>query len=255
MKSKIIPFVLITLLLSGCASSLYEAAPSGTTVDTRVKENATIVFSRPSFLGAALHNTVVAFDPETKATSYVGTLGAQTKIEYQTTPGTHYFYMLGGENDDMIKVTTKASSQYYVVTEPQMGLVAGRFYFKPVRYGNVAAANRLLGKKCDSTLLTQYGFKKQEDGAKELLGVKQYHSPKYHIDIECKKSSVVKSKYTGYSFADVSEVQLVRKTMEGEKYYTGKLPEINKEIKEDFDNWIKEEASKTAVMPSDGKPL
>jgi hypothetical protein len=255
MKYRILSFVAASFFFSGCAGSLSTAVPNNKIAYSEQPENTYIVFSRPSLLGAALSNTIIEFDPKTNDTQYVGTLGAKTRVAYQTTPGTHYFYMAGGENDDMIKVTTKSSTEYYVHTQPQIGLVAGRFYFKPIRYQSVKTAKALNHAACDKTILNQYQFKEVRDDSSDLLGVKKYHSSKHSIDIECKKGTVTKSRYAGVTFEDLSETPLIQPNQEGYAYYREHLPNYLKEIKEDFSDWYRKDSAQTALLPNDGKPL
>ena len=255
MKYKIISLVAASFFFSGCAGSLSTTVPNNKITYSEQSENAYIVFSRPSILGAALSNTIIEFNPKTNDTKYVGTLGAQTRIVYQTSPGTHYFYMTGGENDDMIKVTTQKATEYYVHTQVQMGLVAGRFYFKPLRSNSIEIAKRLNNSVCDQTMLNQYMFKAVKDDSSNLLGIKKYHSSKHNIDIECKKGTVAKSRYAGVTIEELSETSLIQPNQKGYEYYKEHLPNYLKEIKEDFAEWNKEDSAQTALLPNDGKPL
>jgi len=255
MKYKIISLVAASFFFSGCAGSLSTAVPNNTITYSEQAENAYIVFSRPSILGAALSNTIIEFDPKTHNTKYVGTLGAQTRIAYKTSPGTHYFYMSGGENDDMIKIITQKATEYYIHTQPQIGLVAGRFYFKPIRYHSVKIAKTLKNAACDQNILNQYMFKAIKDDSSNLLGVKKYHSSKHNIDIECKKDTVIKSKYAGITFEELSETPLIQPNEKGYAYYKEHLPTYLNEIKEDFTEWDREDSAQTALHPNDGKPL
>jgi len=243
------------LLLSGCAGSLSTPVPGGkVNYDTKAN-NAYIVFARPEFVGAALSNTIVEFDPATYKTKLVGTLGPQTKIVYVTTPGTHYFYMNGGENDDMIKITAKKGMEYYVHTEIGMGVVVGRFYFKPLRYQNLALAESLKEKSCNANVLNQYGFKEVRDETSDITGNKKYHTVQHNIDIECRKGVIKYANYSGESLETMQKATLIQPNAEAVKYYQEHIPSYVKEIKKAFSRWEKEAMPKTALKAEDGQAL
>jgi hypothetical protein len=243
------------LLLSGCAGSLSTPVPGGKVQYDKKAEHAYIVFARPEFVGAALSNTIVEFDPASYTTKLVGTLGPQTKIVYETTPGTHYFYLDGGENDDMIKITAKKATEYYVHTAVSMGVVVGRFYFKPLRYQSLALAESLKGGACTTDVLNKYKFKEVKDATSDITGEKKYHSKQYNINIECRKGVIKRANYHGESLESMKGATLVQPNAEALKYYNEHRAAYVKEIKKDFAAWKREEMSKTALKPEDGKSM
>ena len=250
-----IAMAITAVLLSGCAGSLYSPVPKGQTAYD-AKENASyIVFSRPEFVGAALINTIVEFNPNTHETKYIGTLGPQTKLVYKTTPGTHYFYMAGGENDDMIKISTKRATEYYVHTAVGMGIMVGRFYFKPLRYPSLALAESLKGKSCSSAIMTQYGFKEVKDEVSEITGDLIYNSAKHNINIECYRGVIKHATYDGESLSNLMDAELIQPNKEGKDYYNKMVTDYVKEIKEDFADWKANDMAKTEVHPNDGKSI
>ncbi len=243
------------LLLSGCASDMYTPVAGGKIVQNKNDNSSYIVFSRPEFAGAALMNTIVEFDPNTYKTKYVGTLGAETRLVYKTTPGTHYFFMEGGENDDMIKITTAKSKEYYVHTTVGMGVVAGRFYFKPLRYPNLALAETLKSKTCTPTTLNQYGFKQIKDEVNELTGELKYKSKKHNITIECRRGSIHSASYNGQSVSNINDADLIQPSAKAKALYTKNVAKYQKEIQEDYPSWRSSDMSKTAMNTGDGKSL
>lgn len=246
---------LVIFFLSGCANSLYTPVPESKTSYTKNENSSYIVFSRPEFFGAALINTIVEFDPNTYATKYIGTLGPQTKLVYKTTPGTHYFYMSGGENDDMIKINTGRSKEYYVHTAVGMGIMLGRFYFKPLRYPSLALAETLKGKTCSSATFDTYGFKEVKDEMSELTAELKYYSVKHNINIECYRGRIKKATYDGETLGNINDAKLIQPTEKGRAHYNDNLSNYVKEIKEDFAGWKVNDMSKTAINPEDGKSI
>lgn len=258
MMNKLITYLAVPtaiLLLSGCAGSLSSPVPGGKVAYDNKDDASYIVFSRPEFVGAALSNTIIEFDPDTYVTKPIGTLGPQTKLIYKTTPGTHYFYMDGGENDDMIKITTKKSTEYYVHTAVSMGIVAGRFNFKPLRYHSVALAESLKGGACTPATFNQYGFKVVKDEVGDLTGDHKYHSAKYNINIECRSDMIKHADYDGESLSNINDATLIQPNEKAKEYYNQNVAGYLKEIKEDYAGWRKDDMSKTALNPEDGKRL
>ena len=244
------------VLMTGCASNLATPVPGGKVVHEKNDNASYIVFSRPEgFVGAALSNTIVEFNPSTYVTQYVGTLGPQTRIAYKTTPGTHYFYMDGGENDDMIKITIGKSKEYYVHTAVSMGVMAGRFYFQPLPYPSLALADSLKGKTCTPAAISKYEFKQVKDETSEFTGELKYTSAKNNIDIECVKGVVKHSTYNGQSLTNINDAKLIKPNAKGKEFYKQNVANYIKEIKEDFSGWRNSEMSKTAMNPGDGKNL
>ena len=243
------------LLLSGCAGSLSTPVPGGKVIYDQKDSSSYIVFSRPEFVGAALSNTIVEFDPNTYTTKFVGTLGPRTKLVYKVTPGTHYFYMDGGENDDMIKITTKQSMEYYVHTAVSMGIMVGRFYFKPLRYPSLALAESLKGGVCTTDTLNKYGFKAVKDDTSEITGEEKYHSNQHNINIECRKGVIKRANYNGESLSNINDATLIQPNEKAQVYYNEHMVNYVKEIKEDFADWKKDDMSKTALNREDGKAI
>ena len=245
----------VILFLSGCANSLYTPVPESNTLHTKNETSSYIIFSRPEFFGAALSNTIIEFNPNTYETKYVGTLGPQTKLAYKTTPGIHYFFMDGGENDDMIKIKTGKSKEYYVHTEVAMGIIVGRFYFVPLRYPSLALAKSLKGGVCSENILKKYEFKQVKDEVSELTRQLKYTSMKHNINIECKKNIIIDATYNGESLASINDAKLINPNAKGMEFYNQNVTNYVKEIREDLPDWRKNDMGKTAMNIEDGKSI
>lgn len=244
----------LLLFFSGCAGSLSSAAAKPETAMTSDKTKAYVMFSRPEMIGMALSNTIVEFDPRTFRTRPIGTLAYETRIIYETTPGTHYFYMDGGENDDMLKMTLEAGKIYYVHTPPSMGVVAGRFYFVPLRYRDYLAVRDLKSAECDEAFLKEYGFEPIENEASSFAQTYDYHSDSLKADITCRNGKVTHA-HSYYDLDELRKAKLVVPNEKAREYYEKHKREYESEIKEDFSKWSMEDADKTAVKPEDGFPV
>ncbi|WP_456451062.1 hypothetical protein [Hydrogenimonas sp.] len=253
LKLLLLPF-LFALFFTGCATSMSSVSAKPMTEVTKDPTKAYIVFSRPEMVGMALSNTIIEFDPATRETKPLGTLAYETKIVYATTPGTHYFYMDGGENDDMIKMTVAAGRVYYVHTPPSMGVVAGRFYFKPLRYTEYTTIRSLKGQTCDEALLKKYGFEAVENEASSFAASDQFHSDRLKTTIDCSRGKVVRV-HSAYDLEELKSAKLIVPNEKALAYYREHLPGYLKEIAEDHPEWIRKEAAETEVKPEDGFPL
>ena len=63
-------------------------------------------------------------------------LDSATQVVYKVKPGKYYFYLDGGENDDMIQIDTAKNKIYYVEIAASIGFAITRFYFQPIKNGN-----------------------------------------------------------------------------------------------------------------------
>lgn len=246
---KIGTFTLSAMLFTGCASSLTTKVDIPVSQLTSNKTKSYITFARPQTMGAALSNTVIEFDPSTKETKLVGTLGSYDRIIYETTPGTHYFYMSGGENDDMIKVSTDSSKMYYVVTQVQFGLMAGRFYFKPIKSTTFKSLTELKDSECIENTLEKYGFEKYES---QVDSFEQYKSESLNTIITCSGGKVSNINNLTADLEEVEESDIVKPNEKAYILYKENLEDYLSEINEDFDEWSKEDSKDTEIKEEDG---
>lgn len=148
----------IILLTSGCVSTSLKVTKTQSEI-LKDKSKSYIMFSRfSSLIGAGVRNNIVEFNYNTKELNFVGTLMSGERLIYEVEPGEHYFYLSGGENDDYLKVSTKANHMYYVNTYVSIGFLLLRTYFDtydPLRKKDIEYLE-------SSTLI------KPSDGAREI---------------------------------------------------------------------------------------
>lgn len=246
---KVGTLALSVILFTGCASSLTTKIDTPISQITADKSKSYITFARPQTLGAALSNTVIEFDPSTKETKLVGTLGSYDRIIYETNPGTHFFYMSGGENDDMIKVSTDSSKMYYVATQVQFGLVAGRFYFKPIKSTTFKSLTLLKDSECTDEIIEKYGFEKHEG---QVDTFEQYKSNSLNVIITCNGGKVSNINNLNASLDEIEESDIIKPNEKAYIQYKENLKDYTSEINEDFDEWLKEDSKETEMKKEDG---
>lgn len=257
MKNKFKPLaigMIFSLAITGCASSKYTKSDKQTSQIVSNRNSSYIVFSRPEFMGAALSNTIVEFAPNAEGMIMVGILGSGTKIIYEVPQGEHYFYMEGGENDDMIKITTGPGKVYYVHTEVNMGFVAGRFYFKPLHYSSKLLKSSLAGKECSKEIIEKHDFgivdEEYDFNAKDV-----YISESTGLKIHCTDDRIKKVDYYGPSFEELESSQLVEKNEKAESYLKEVYADFQSEIDQDYPDWSKDNFGNTAMHEDDGVPI
>lgn len=246
--------IISSLVITGCASSTYTKSDKQTSQIITNKNNSYIIFSRPELIGVALSNTIVEFAPNADGMILVGTLGSRTKIIYEVPQGDHYFYMEGGENDDMIKITTGPGKVYYVHTQVNMGIVAGRFYFKPLRYSSKVLESSLAGKECSEELLKEHDFGIVEEEY-DFNPHSVYVSDSTGLKIQCINDHIKTVEYSGASFDNLEGSQLVEKNEEAENYLKEVYADYQSEIEQDYPDWSKDNYGKTVMYENDGVPI
>lgn len=241
--------VLLAILFSGCASSLTTPVNKSLSEITSNKEKSYISFSRPQFVAPGINYTIIEFDPKTKETNLVGTLGTFTRLIYETTPGTHYFYMTGGENDDMIKISTDSSKIYYAETQVQFGVMLYRFYFRPIKKPIIDIVSKLDDSKCDKELLDKYNFEKEES---TTINLTKYTSSLLNVKINCSGDKISHINKGFSTIKEINELDIVAPNKKAYEDYTANLKDYLSEIDEDYNEWIKEDSKKTEIKSSDG---
>ncbi|PUB81010.1 MAG: hypothetical protein DBP02_19365 [gamma proteobacterium symbiont of Ctena orbiculata] len=246
--------IISSLAIAGCASSTYTKSDKQTSQIITNKNNSYIIFSRPELIGVALSNTIVEFAPNAEGMILVGTLGSRTKIIYEVPQGDHYFYMEGGENDDMIKITTGPGKVYYVHTQVNMGVVAGRFYFKPLRYSSKLLEGSLAGKECNEDILKKYDFGIVEEEY-DFNPHDVYISDSTGLKIHCIDDHIKTVEFSGPSFETLEGSQLVVKNEEAKSYLKEVYADYQSEIEQDYPDWSKDNYGNTAMHEDDGVPI
>ncbi len=90
---------------------------------------ATVVFYRPSSLGAAYTSAV--YDVTTEETVFLGGVKGRGKVVAQVSPGNHTF-MVSGENADFSYATVEAGKLYYMRIQTRMGFGKMRYSLNPI---------------------------------------------------------------------------------------------------------------------------
>lgn len=128
-KHYLLLFLLSLLVFTGCSTtSITLEKPSNELMKN--KDKSYISFSRSNSIGGmAIPCKIRTFDYQSKTFKNVGTLMRGERIIYPVTPGKHYFYLTGGENDDYLEVDTLANHLYFVNTYVSLGIILGRTYF------------------------------------------------------------------------------------------------------------------------------
>jgi hypothetical protein len=184
----------------------------------------------------------------------VGTLGSGTKIIYEVPQGEHYFYMEGGENDDMIKINTGPGKVYYVHTQVNMGFVAGRFYFKPLRYSSMLIQDSLKGNECTKEILDKYDFGVVEEEY-DFNPHDVYVSDTTGLKAQCKDDRIIKVEYSGTSFKELEGAQLVVKNEKAASYLKEVSADYQNEINQDYPDWSTDNFGNNAMLEDDGVPI
>jgi hypothetical protein len=109
--TKLLLAVLLTVVLSGCASSMM--LPTDTLIQPG-PDYAVVNFLRPSSFGGAIKFGIWDSD------NFVGVLTPKNYIQYKAAPGEHLF-MARAENWAVIKANVAAGKTYYIVGAPRMG--------------------------------------------------------------------------------------------------------------------------------------
>jgi hypothetical protein len=120
-------------LLAGCAGAGGMVKADAPTLATPTQ--ATVVFMRSSFLGAAISASV--FDVTQDPPRLVGIVQTGTKVAYPVTPGEHVF-MVVSEAADFMKADVATGKTYYALVTPRMGAWKARFSFHPLRQADFA---------------------------------------------------------------------------------------------------------------------
>ncbi len=116
---KILISSLLVILLTGCGAAAYHVK-SEIDEATIVKDvtKGYVVFSRAN-ARAVFTDPIFEYLPESETFKLVSILADKEKYIYAVSPGTHYFYSMGGESYDFVRVDVEAGSKYYVeITTP-----------------------------------------------------------------------------------------------------------------------------------------
>ncbi|HIM76000.1 MAG TPA: hypothetical protein EYM48_07520 [Campylobacterales bacterium] len=113
MLYKSILMALLVALLSGCGASKL-SVPSQVTEASIInsRQKAYVIFSSQE-LGGGRANPIFEYLPETEELKLVIIMGSHEKYIYPVDQGVHYFYSMGGETYDFLKVDALKGKKYY----------------------------------------------------------------------------------------------------------------------------------------------
>jgi hypothetical protein len=246
--------IIISAITAGCATGVTKISEKTMTGVLSDKSASYIIFSRPKISGYAVVNNIVEFFPGTEDLVLVAVLRANSKVIYKTTSGEHYFYMGGGENDDMIKINTALGKIYYVHTPISTGLVAARYYFKPVSYKSKILKDNLLNKKCDDSILKKYQFVSDEKEY-DYTSSGNYVSDTIGLKIQCRGNSIASTDYLDLGPDSLNKGRLIEISDPKDSYLSELSASYLKEISEDFSEWNEDNYGGNEMTPEDGFPI
>ncbi|MDC0932287.1 hypothetical protein OAR97_00435 [Arcobacteraceae bacterium] len=104
----------IILSLSGCGVSSKYGLPSKATESKIINSEklAYVIFGAEE-IGATRTNPIFEYFPESETFKFVTILTSNQKYIYPITPGTHYFYSIGGATYDFLKVEAIEGYKYF----------------------------------------------------------------------------------------------------------------------------------------------
>ena len=120
-KMKSMLFLMVSFMIlfsfSGCGASKY-ALPSTSTVKQIINSEkfAYVIFGTEE-IGASRSNPIFEYFPETETFKLVTILGSNQKYIYPIEEGIHYFYSMGGETYDFLKVEASKGKKYFTHIE------------------------------------------------------------------------------------------------------------------------------------------
>ncbi|HET9598467.1 MAG TPA: hypothetical protein VFP65_22960 [Anaeromyxobacteraceae bacterium] len=129
---RLVPAALVALSLGACASKSAHMRPVAGDAGVALKagkDEAIVVFMRPSIYGGAIQSSV--FDATTPESKFIGIVSAHTKVAYRTTPGEHVF-MVVSEAADFMSAQLEPGKTYYARVSARVGMWKARFSLAPV---------------------------------------------------------------------------------------------------------------------------
>lgn len=117
MLYKVLSITLLLLLLSGCGAASYSVPSKNTEANIiNNKDKAYIIFSTEE-LGAGRGNPIFEYLPEEETFKFVSIMASYQTFIYPVEEGVHYFYSMGGETYDFLKVEASKGKKYFTNIE------------------------------------------------------------------------------------------------------------------------------------------
>ncbi len=132
--------VVACFFASGCTSKLMQPLEAPPVRGALQSDQAAIVFFRPSSFGGAVQAPVI--EAADTGIQYVGIVSAKMKLLHKTTPGKHY-YVVGGENANLLEADFEGGKIYYAEVEAKFGLAKPRFIFVPITTAELSSESFL----------------------------------------------------------------------------------------------------------------
>lgn len=130
----------VCLFAAGCMTKLMQPTAAPPVTGAVQSDQAAIVFFRSSGLGGGVQAPVVeSVDNDVR---YVGIVSSKMKLLHKTTPGKHY-YVVGGEDANLLEADLEGGKIYYVDIEPKMGIFKARFIFVPITAAELSSESFL----------------------------------------------------------------------------------------------------------------
>lgn len=109
--------LVLLLLFSGCGPANINVPSDVSEADIMNSTQKAYVIFATQKLGGNRGNPIFEYFPESETFKLVTILGSNQKYIYPTDEGVHYFYSMGGETYDFLKVNAEAGKKYYAAIE------------------------------------------------------------------------------------------------------------------------------------------
>jgi len=117
MVLKFLSAVVITAFFVGCGASKYSIPSKSTEAQIVNNEKQSYVVFGTEELGAGRENPIFEYFPQSETFKLVTIITSHQKFIYPMPEGTHYFYSMGGETYDFVKVEATQGKKYFVNVE------------------------------------------------------------------------------------------------------------------------------------------
>ena len=108
---------LIILSLSGCGTSKYSIPSKNSEANIiKTQDKAYAVFGAEE-LGGGRYNPIFEYFPQSETFKLVSIMSSHERYIYPMNEGTHYFYSMGGETYDFVKIEASKGKKYFVNIE------------------------------------------------------------------------------------------------------------------------------------------
>lgn len=142
----------LSLLLSGCAAPAL-TEQSGKKVEATNNDSVITFYRTPNIF--AMFERPVIIEKTNSDIILIGTLDTNTKLQYKTTPGKHYFGIITKEYAQILTANLDSGKSYYSHSVPWMGILHYNLKLIPDREAESLNAILETSKTKNSTLTQQ----------------------------------------------------------------------------------------------------